>query len=99
MTAATVSDGFSIPIEPCTSLAKIELREHVQAGMLRMQGTNIEVKDIEYVADVLKAIIWVKADLGHVSQDALDDLEYSLNTAEAALRRVAAEMRIPANAR
>lgn len=64
-----------------------------------MQDTNIEFSDIEYVADMLKAILWVKEDLEHVSQDALDDLEVSLNTAEAALRRVAAEMRLPANAR
>ena len=64
-----------------------------------MQETNIETSDVEYVADMLKAILWIKQDLEHVSQEALDDLEISLNVAEAALRRVAAEMRMPVNAR
>lgn len=64
-----------------------------------MQETNIEISDVEYVADMLKAILWVKQDLEHVSQEALDDLEISLNVAEAALRRVAAEMQMPINAR
>ena len=64
-----------------------------------MQETNIEISDVEYVADMLKAILWVKQDLEHVSQEALDDLETSLNVAEAALRRVASEMRMTANAR
>ena len=64
-----------------------------------MQETNIEISDVEYGADMLKAILWVKQDLEHVSQEALDDLEISLNVAEAALRRVAAEMQMPINAR
>lgn len=64
-----------------------------------MHDTNIEISDVEYVADMLKAILWVKSDLEHVSQDTLDDLEVSLNVAEAALRRVAAEMRMPVNSR
>ncbi|MEM7328599.1 MAG: hypothetical protein AAF437_07660 [Pseudomonadota bacterium] len=64
-----------------------------------MQGTDIKITDIEYVADMLKAILWVKSDLEHVSQETLDELEFSLNAAEAALRRTAAEMKLPVNSR
>lgn len=64
-----------------------------------MQTPNIEISDVEYVADMLKAILWVKEDLEHVSPETLEDLEVSLCVAEAALRRVAAEMRLPVNAR
>ncbi|MEM7639718.1 MAG: hypothetical protein AAGA89_08290 [Pseudomonadota bacterium] len=64
-----------------------------------MQTPNIEISDVEYVADMLKAILWVKEDLEHVSPETLEDLEVSLSVAEAALRRVAAEMRLPVNAR
>jgi len=57
-----------------------------------MGDTQLSVEDIEYVADMLRAIAWVKSDLGPVSEATLLDLEDSLGAAESALRRVAAEM-------
>jgi len=57
-----------------------------------MGDTQLSVEDIEYVADMLRAIAWVKSDLGPVSEATLVDLEESLGAAESALRRVAAEM-------
>ena len=59
-----------------------------------MTETQLSIQDIEYVADMLRAIAWVKDDLGPVSTEALKDLEESLGAAESALRRVAAEMEI-----
>ncbi|MEM7459836.1 MAG: hypothetical protein AAF331_10265 [Pseudomonadota bacterium] len=99
MTVGTAFPGFSISFESCTRPRAIEFGERVQVGVQHMHDTNIEISDVEYVADMLKAILWVKSDLEHVSQDTLDDLEVSLNVAEAALRRVAAEMRMPVNSR
>lgn len=57
-----------------------------------MADPQLSVEDIEYVADMLRAVAWVKSDLGPVSDDALKDLEISLGAAESALRRVAAEI-------
>ncbi|MEM7328200.1 MAG: hypothetical protein AAF437_05630 [Pseudomonadota bacterium] len=59
-----------------------------------MGDTQLSIEDIEYVADMLRAIAWVKSDLGPVSTETLTDLEVSLGAAESALRRVAAEMAI-----
>ncbi len=59
-----------------------------------MGDNQLSVEDIEYVADMLRAIAWVKADLGPVSAETLSELEVSLGAAESALRRVAAEMAI-----
>lgn len=64
-----------------------------------MGETQLSVKDIEYVADMLRAIAWVKSDLGPVSTEALEDLEDSLGAAESALRRIAAEMSITPEAK
>jgi hypothetical protein len=57
-----------------------------------MGDTQLSIEDIEYVADMLRAIAWVKSDLGPVSEQTLSELEVSLGAAESALRRVAAEM-------
>ena len=57
-----------------------------------MADSQLSVEDIEYVADMLRAVAWVKSDLGPVSPEALKDLEESLGAAESALRRVAAEI-------
>ncbi len=57
-----------------------------------MQEANLDISDIEYVADMLKAIVWTKDQLIAVSPETLEDLEASLAIAEASLRRVAAEM-------
>ena len=54
--------------------------------------------DIEYIADMLRAVVWAKDDLLQVSDETLSDLESSLSTAEAALRRAAMEMREPRSA-
>lgn len=59
-----------------------------------MGDNKLSVEDIEYVADMLRAIAWVKDDLGPVSNKAISDLEDSLVSAETALRRIAAEMEI-----
>lgn len=55
---------------------------------------KLSVEDIEYVADMLRAIAWVKDELGPVSNEAISDLETSLGSAESALRRIAAEMEL-----
>ena len=59
-----------------------------------MQDSQLSTEDIEYVADMLRAIAWVKDELGPVSTEALKDLEESLGSAESALRRIAAEMQM-----
>ena len=43
---------------------------------------------------MLRAIAWVKDELGPVSNEAISDLEESLGSAESALRRIAAEMEL-----
>ena len=70
--------------------------EKCSSGMRPMQDVKIDIADIEYVADMLKAIVWIKDELPSVPSDSLHDLEQSLKIAEAALRRVASEMKIPA---
>jgi hypothetical protein len=64
-----------------------------------MGESQLSIKDIEYVADMLRAIAWVKSDLGPVSDAALSDLEESLGAAESALRRIAAEMALSSSAK
>ena len=59
-----------------------------------MGAQKLSVEDIEYVADMLRAIAWVKDELGPVSNEAISDLEESLGSAESALRRIAAEMEL-----
>ena len=59
------------------------------------ENISLDAEDIAYVADMLKAVVWARNDLGAVSQQSLDCLEQSLKTAEASLRRIAAEMRRP----
>ena len=59
-----------------------------------MGDPRLSVEDIEYVADMLRAISWVKDELGPVSNEAIADLEESLGAAESALRRIAAEMEL-----
>ena len=59
-----------------------------------MKDSQLSTEDIEYVADMLRAIAWVKDELGPISTEALKDLDESLGTAESALRRIAAEMEI-----
>lgn len=57
-----------------------------------MGKPQLSVDDLEYVADMLRAIAWVKTDLNPASAEALHELEECLGAAESALRRVAAEM-------
>lgn len=54
--------------------------------------TRLGVEEIEYVADMLRAISWSKDELLGVASASLDELVHSLAASEAALRRVAAEM-------
>ncbi|MEO1661462.1 MAG: hypothetical protein AAFR51_10775 [Pseudomonadota bacterium] len=49
--------------------------------------------EIEYVADVLRAVVQVKDELSRASASSLEELEYALAASEAALRRVAAEIK------
>lgn len=60
----------------------------------QMKDSQLSTEDIEYVADMLRAIAWVKDELGPISTEALKDLDESLGTAESALRRIAAEMEL-----
>jgi len=57
-----------------------------------MSKPKLSVDDLVYVADMLRAIAWVKTDLNPASPEALYELEECLGAAESALRRVAAEM-------
>ena len=57
-----------------------------------MAKTKLSEDDLLYVADMLRAVAWVKQDLTPASPEALDELEECLGAAESALRRVAAEM-------
>lgn len=61
---------------------------------MQMKDAQLSTEDIEYVADMLRAIAWVKDELGPISSEALRDLEDSLGSAESALRRIAAEMEL-----
>ena len=70
------------------------MRASSESGWEQMGDTQLSIEDIEYVADMLRAIAWVKSDLGPVSEQTLTELEISLGAAESALRRVAAEMAI-----
>ncbi|MEP1144844.1 MAG: hypothetical protein ABJH52_14070 [Henriciella sp.] len=49
--------------------------------------------DIEYIADMLRAVVWAKDELLPISPETLQELEVSLSTAEAALRRAVAELK------
>lgn len=59
-----------------------------------MSKPKLSVDDLVYVADMLRAIAWVRNDLNTASPEALYELEECLGAAESALRRVAAEMDI-----
>lgn len=63
-----------------------------------MRDPRLSIEDIEYVADMLRAIAWVKEELGPVSTEAIADLDESLGAAESALRRIAAEMELTTTA-
>ncbi|MFN3213422.1 MAG: hypothetical protein ACE37M_09975 [Henriciella sp.] len=63
-----------------------------------MSEQTLGSTDIEYIADMLRAVVWAKDEILHVSKETLQDLEASLTTAEAALRRAALEMREPRSA-
>lgn len=56
---------------------------------------KLSPEDIEYVADMLRAILWVKDDLAISAPKSSNQLPESLAIAEACLRRVALEMKTP----
>ena len=58
-----------------------------------MNEQTLGSTDIEYIADMLRAVVWAKDEMLDVSPETLRDLETSLTVAEAALRRAALEMR------
>lgn len=57
-----------------------------------MNEQTLGSTDIEYIADMLRAVVWAKDEILNVSAETLQDLETSLTVAEAALRRAAFEM-------
>lgn len=59
-----------------------------------MSKPKLSIDDLEYVADMLRAVAWVREDLAPASPEALFELEECLGAAESALRRVAAEMSV-----
>jgi len=61
-----------------------------------MGKPKLSVDDLVYVADMLRAVAWVKGELAPASPEALYELEECLGAAESALRRVAAEMTMAA---
>ncbi|MCR9193120.1 MAG: hypothetical protein NXH88_00225 [Hyphomonas sp.] len=63
-----------------------------------MKKPKLSVDDLVYVADMLRAVAWVREDLSPASPEALHELEECLGAAESALRRVAAEMNVSAPA-
>ena len=58
-----------------------------------MNEQTLGSTDIEYIADMLRAVVWAKDEILDESAETLQDLEPSLTVAEAALRRAAVEMR------
>ena len=59
-----------------------------------MNDQVLSSNDIEYIADMLRAVVWAKDDMLPVSTATLIELETSLTTAEAVLRRTAVELRV-----
>lgn len=57
-----------------------------------MDKPKLSEDDLIYVADMLRAVAWIRDDLKPASPEALHELEECLGAAESALRRVAAEM-------
>lgn len=60
-----------------------------------MDAEKLRPEDIEYVADMLWAIVWTQDSLGVENADLLVELETSLAGAEAVLRRLSLEMPNP----
>lgn len=58
-----------------------------------MNSKELGSTDIEYIADMLRAVVWAKDELLPISKETLQDLETSLSMAEVALRRAAMELR------
>lgn len=56
-------------------------------------GAQLAYKDVEYVADMLRAIVWVKEDLCGVTDQTLAHLSKQLNEAEKVLREVVEQMK------
>ena len=59
-----------------------------------MNDQVLSSNDIEYIADMQRAVVWAKDEMLPVSSDTLRELESSLTQAEAALRRTAVELRV-----
>jgi hypothetical protein len=61
--------------------------------MKKMNEEQLPPQDLEYVADMLKAIAFFKDEIDPLSEQTLKDLDQCLRTAEAALRRTVAELK------
>lgn len=57
-----------------------------------MNEKNITGSELEYVADLLRAISFFRDEIKNVPPEVLDDLRSCLNVAEAAIRRTIAEI-------
>ena len=77
--------------ETCTAPVANEASDVAEGR--KMSEQTLGSTDIEYIADMLRAVVWAKDELLQVSDETLQDLEASLATAAAALRRAAFEMR------
>ena len=60
-----------------------------------MEHQTLRPEDVEYVADMLRAIVWAQDTLGVENSDLLVELEDMLGGAEDVLRRLSAEMPNP----
>lgn len=58
-----------------------------------MTDQELSCEDIEYIADMLQAVVWAKDDLLDVSRETHRELERCLSAAETVLRRAATELR------
>ena len=59
---------------------------------MMMETTCLDAEDLDYVADMLRAISWAQTELGVSSQEMRAELEDAWGAAEAALRRGSLEM-------
>ncbi len=57
-----------------------------------MSKNELTANDLEYVADMLRAVAFFKEDIKKVSAQTLEELDACLHVAEAALRRAITEI-------
>ena len=57
-----------------------------------MEDEKLSAEDLEYVADMLRAVSFFRANIDALSTETREELGDSLKTAEAALRRAISEI-------